>query len=426
MAQGNNWGAYGRGLVETGEMGTDEMASTQKNLNNTNTAGWELYESLSGDNLIIEKIWEIAYTTINRANLVINSVERMENPSSSYLGIKGEAQFLRALMYFNLVRIYSGVPIKAKRSEASDNLNMPRNTIEEVYTQIISDLTDAYRYCPEAQIQLGRVIKNSASGLLSKVYLTMASEQGGYIGSLYGPKGVAEHGGGQNHLLPVYSEVISKVTRGTTRFNWTFCTYRLQNDTSLPYEEIALVNDWDYTLGKFRGDKMRNDPYNLGPHNVPVLRAAEVCLIYAEAEAELNGVNEEAFRYLNVVRRRGEEIPLDESNYKSGNIAENPTMAGYDPTTDLEWFRLAIMNERKWELIGEGHRWYDLVRMGMLEPVLIALQAINEENAALPNNQKNKTFPGVRKVSYYHILRPLPTREIELTRYTLKQNFGYR
>lgn len=511
MGKGDQQGTFGRGWIYMGEIGTDEVAATQKDLNNTERAQMEVYNTLTGANTVLQSIWQQAYMGINRANLVINSIEKMGDvPPSTYESIYGEARFLRGLFYFNMVRGFGGIPKKTEYSKPGDDLTIARSSVQEIYDLIIADFEAADRYCLETPVNLGQATKLSAQGMLSKVYLTIASykrhnavadenlkvgglnsydwvddveaygkahdyaagvlealgggrnvimedfrhtfypyenskeslfevqhaadmsnDQGGYLGAMYGPKGASEFGGGQNHLHIVYSGIMKNdagqelMPRDNTRFNWTVCNFSYPSNLSAGWSEIIQAQDFNWTIGKFRCDANRSYPYYATPHNVPVLRSAEVCLIYAEAEAELNGVGTEAFRYLNVVRSRGgsgELTTLDELR----NFSDNPSMLGYNPESDIEYFRLAILNERKWELLGEGHRWFDLVRMGIFLDVLKAVQLQNEAWAASSQNPiKNRAYPGSRKPSEFHIFRPIPTREMGLNS-ALVQNYGYK
>ncbi len=92
--------------------------------------------------------------------------------------IVAEAKFLRATHYFNLVRLWGGVPLKLHETQGLDSLAIPRNTPQEVYAQIETDLKDAIAVLPSAKsytgADIGRASKGAAKTLLAKVYLQRA------------------------------------------------------------------------------------------------------------------------------------------------------------------------------------------------------------------------------------------------------------
>ena len=116
---------------------------------------------------------------VNRSNFAIENISNMGSEQirdDVRKRLIGEAKFLRALAYFNLVRIYGGVPLVLKQTTSLDGLEVPRNTVDECYEQIISDLQEAKSVLPAIgqlpEGYLGRATKGSASAMLAKVYLT--------------------------------------------------------------------------------------------------------------------------------------------------------------------------------------------------------------------------------------------------------------
>lgn len=124
-------------------------------------------------NFIIRDWWLGFYKAINRANQVITRVPTSSGVTPE-LGerLVGEAKFLRGYFYFNLVRAFGGVPL-VLTNQMPDEANIPRNTADEVYAQIIKDLEDASNVLPEQYSvdMTGRATRGAAIGLLSKVYL---------------------------------------------------------------------------------------------------------------------------------------------------------------------------------------------------------------------------------------------------------------
>lgn len=128
------------------------------------------------DNPGVEDLWRGIWPAVSKANLVIERVGSMENIEDDLRErIIAEAKFIRALVYFNGVRLFGGLPIIT--SAASDNLFVSRATKEETYQQIITDLTEAadvlpVRYSGRDNAEVGRATRGAALGILAKVYLT--------------------------------------------------------------------------------------------------------------------------------------------------------------------------------------------------------------------------------------------------------------
>ena len=126
--------------------------------------------------LRVLQIWQQHYSGIFKANVAIDNIPNISMSTSLQSRLIGEAKALRALYYFNLVRLYGGVPLVLHASLTLDvsALQVPRNTVAQVYTQIIQDLTDASAVLPNSYSgsDIGRITKGAAQSLLSKVYLT--------------------------------------------------------------------------------------------------------------------------------------------------------------------------------------------------------------------------------------------------------------
>lgn len=131
----------------------------------------------------IYSTWQAAYGTINRANAVITRVPAIPMDTTLRNRVVGEAKFLRALNYFNLVRLFGGVPIFTQETNTLDSLQVPRASTADVYALIVKDLQDAIKVLPSskayASADLGRASRGAAKTLLTKVYLQRASNGGG-------------------------------------------------------------------------------------------------------------------------------------------------------------------------------------------------------------------------------------------------------
>lgn len=127
----------------------------------------------------IYQAWANSYLMVNRANSVIDHVPGIRMDTVLRARVVGEAKFLRALAYFNLVRLFGGVPLEVHETTSLDSLNKPRATAQDVYDFIIRDLQDAIKVLPKwtdyGSTDEGRASRGAAKTLLAKVYLQRAA-----------------------------------------------------------------------------------------------------------------------------------------------------------------------------------------------------------------------------------------------------------
>jgi hypothetical protein len=371
----------------------------------------------------IEGYWIGQWQFVNRCNQVITNVPNINMDATLKNRLIAEAKMLRAYFYFNLVRIYGGVPI-FDGLPADKNYNIPRNSVDEVYNFIISDLTSAAAVLPQSYpaSDLGRVTKGGTLGLLSKVYLYKKDWQKAYDTSnqviamgynldpdfnhLFRPAGEF----GSESVIEVNCQCSSQfggsqyaeVQGVRNQFGWGFFTPTpalesafetgdirkeltiLRNGETTP--EGDLIQKGDPQAGNVWNQKvyvpksLNNNACGYGSiQNIRILRFAEVLLINAEAANEL-GNTAAAITNLNKVRTRAQ-------------------LAGTTATTQPA-LRAAIWRERRVELAMEGDRFVDLVRTGQAATVLasygfkagknevfpIPLNSINQSSGVLTQN----------------------------------------
>ena len=170
---GDNY--YGRNFVmiveHMTEMWTSRLSATNERMQP------DVY-AIPVSHSYVQSIWASAYDAINRANSVLDHVPNINMDSALKNRIVAEAKFLRATHYFNLVRLWGGVPLKLHETQGLDSLAIPRNTAQEVYAQIEQDLKDAIAVLPSAKTytgsDVGRASKGAAKTLLAKMYLQRA------------------------------------------------------------------------------------------------------------------------------------------------------------------------------------------------------------------------------------------------------------
>lgn len=378
-------------------------------------------------NSMIANFWKAAYKVINRTNTILGRIDGIEINTELANRYKLECKFIRALMYFNLVRVYGDVPLVLKEISISESYDILREPKENVYNQIIADLKEAQDLpVSYSTAEDGRATQGAAKALLANVYMTLHkyaeaetilaeiinSERYSLLentpGSLnidgyknvFSPvnhnskEGIFEiqflkggYGEGSNYannFAPENSGTNVVAVGGTGGNNIP------EMDIYNAYEEGDLRRDFSMSLGYY--DNRKNNewvesryvckfmdvPYqnNDASNNYPVIRYADVILMYAEALNQ-NGKTAEACKYLNMTRRRGfgyqttETSPVDLQ------------------TTDKAQFALMVEQERRVELAFENHRWFDLIRTGRAVEVMRSKGfSLNETNLICPIPQK--------------------------------------
>lgn len=388
--------------------------------------------NIPATNPMTNRLWGGCYVGIGRANIVLQKVPGIANMSEAIRKrCLGEAQFLRAKYYFDLVRAYGDVPLILVPPTNLEQVRVPRTAAEQVYDQIVQDLTDAYANLPASQsgADLGRATKWSAAGLLAKVQLTRGNKpeaarwaqdvmrnSGKSLWPNYGDNFKIENENGRESLFEVqYVSGLNQWTQDGLGFSGNeFFGPRGQGLTpqggygfNIPENEFVA----GYETGDLRRDVTiwkPGDPYPAGSSqtqqpaslpgspsgygckkwfigkvntniwdsglNIPVLRLADVMLIYAEAV----GNTPEGLEAINKVRRRAFGLPIDQASAK-------------DLTASTPNFTDAVVRERRYELAFENDRWFDLKRTGKLltTPALQA-KGIKSFNVVLPIPQSER------------------------------------
>jgi len=321
------------------------------------------------DNPWVLNIWSGAYSIINAANNVIERVPQITGIISDEKRARfvREGKFIRAQAYFNLVRSWGDVPLvttpTAPQSSTAD-YQVPRTPADQVYAQIIEDLTDATNlpntYGSSLEQNKGRATGAAAKALLAKVYLYRQQ----YPEAAQWAKAVIDDGG--YTLTPAYSSIWLTENSSESIFELQFDAQAtntlatVSNPTSSVlflarkeaydmFEEGDTRRDFtvNFVNGKYYIGKYRN--YNPATQNVPVIRLSEVYLIYAEAQARVTGsASGEPYEYYKAIRdRAGVET------------------VGWEAFTDVAAFVAEVQREKRRELMFEGEAWYDYTRTGL-------------------------------------------------------------
>lgn len=376
---------------------------------------------------MIANFWRAAYKVINRTNTVLGRIDGIEINTELANRYKLECKFIRALMYFNLVRVYGDVPLVLKEISISESYDILREPKENVYNQIIADLKEAQGLpVSYSTAEDGRATQGAAKALLANVYMTLHKYaeaetilaeiiNSGQYSLLENTPGSLNIDGYKNVFSPVnhnskegifeiqflkggygegsnYANNFAPENSGTNvvAVGGTGGNNIPEMDIYNAYEEGDLRRDCSMSLGYY--DNRKNNewvesryvckfmdvPYqnNDASNNYPVIRYADVILMYAEALNQ-NGKTAEACKYLNMTRRRG-------FGYQTTEISPVDLQ-----TTDKAQFSLMVEQERRVELAFENHRWFDLIRTGRAVEVMRSKGfSLNETNLICPIPQK--------------------------------------
>ena len=394
-------------------------------------------------NAQLRDIWSWMYAGVNRANYILEFKDKIDFAGKNE--ILAQATFLRAYYYFELVKWFGDVPMAVdKRIQFGEQFTIDRTPKAEVYAQIELDLMYAVDNLPYVQSVPGRVTKGAAQALLGKAYLyqnkfdeaatvlenliangpydlvsnynTIFEEAGeNNIESVFEVQYFDGQGAGfgclqcsEGNVAVGFSGVRAYVGPDFTpgfSFNVpvqeavdAFENGDLRKDVAiLDIEAWATATGATYGTGyehtgyfnrkyipRTRSTNAQGDRNLTNPNNYRAIRFADVLLMAAEAFNRKSSPDDAKARtYLNRVRARA-----------FGNTSNNITSSGATLTEN-------IFNERRVELLGEGHRFFDLVRTGK------AAQEINGF------------------VAGKHELFPIPAIEIQLAGNRWSQNPNY-
>lgn len=430
-----------RGIFPFAEVASDNSLSI---VDGTGIGEFE-YFTITSSNAVVQSMWTYSYRCIARCNVVLGRIDAVPMNAVVKERWKSEAKFIRALAYFNMVRIWGGVPLVTKEIEQiSEAYVYGRATAAEIYAQIEKDLTEAAadvnlpaKY-PSAN-DLGRVTKTAVKGLLAKVYLTQ-KKYNEAVTTL--ADFITQYDNTTHSLLNNYSDIFLttnemnaeiifavRYSKGNSpALGSPFTNYFAANTANAGgvgtgYQYNLLRKDLVDTLAvQGAADKRITASYttfsattwtskkytdvaaqdlDADPDWI-VLRYADVLLMYAEALNEQNNTNvATAVPFVNRVRTRA-------------GLSGAALLA---PTVTQDELRLAIERERRIELNFEGHRWFDLVRTSR------ALEVMNNHFTKY-NIKLNATSPVVQ-IEAYQLVFPIPISEIN-TNPILKQNDIYK
>jgi hypothetical protein len=443
----------GTATTETGQ---------NSNLNNLYSMTYD------GNTEHVNNWWNGLYRVIANANLAIDKI-----PGISFLPpateaqktkLLGEARFLRAWAYFNVVRLWGDAPLITKpQTSASDDFFPERAPQDQVYNLIVEDLKAAEAAGLPVFETSGRATQMSVKALLSKVYLTMAGfplSKGvsHYTLAAAKAKEVIDYSKANPtmvNLFPTYKDIHNEALKNRVehlfqiQYNTTVAGFPLNDyfpnfqpvtyngsggtGSTVPtrsfydsYETGDLrtkdQEGWFYTTYFNNGNGARFNlgrpyvfkhfnitalggegvtPTKLNNLNVNLIRFAEVLLIYAEAQNEVGGPTAEAYDAYKRIRDRAK--------------LTTPAMATFSAAT----FREAVWRERWYEFCYEGITWFDMVRLR---------KVFNEKTKGFDNfiGHLNLNIGDGIALQEKHLLFPLGVQEMLNSPKLKPQNPGYK
>ncbi len=409
-------GLYGLYMPAIGEIPSDNTFDEVPANDGAVYGDLDQFKTIPTNDLLAQN-WRDSYRCIQKANVVLGRIDNITYQSATTKNARiGEMKFIRALLYFNLVRTFGDVPLAlTETTDPNTYFGQGRTAATRVYDQIKKDLTEAISVLPATTTQPGKVIKTAAQTLLGKVYLTLkdytnAKTQLGLVvtstaHTLMATPSLVFALNNENNKEIIFAVQFAAGLNGNTEGSTMYQQFSPSATVSgakghnLPTRSLYnLYAAADLRKGAYVALASTGAPYcnklarptliTDGASDFVVLRYADVLLMLAEAENEL-GNTLPAVNYLNQIRTRA-ALPA--------------TTATTQPD-----IRAAIDLERRFELIGEGHRWFDLLRTG---------NAISVMNAWFTANNILIT------IDAHHLLMPIPQRQID-TDPAIQQNTGY-
>lgn len=376
-----------------------------------------------------DQAWRDFYRAIRNANLVLKYVPPIAMADADKNAILGEARFLRALTYRNLVRSWGGVPLKTDPTETVEQVHVKRASVAEVNALIIEDLKFAETNLPATQSLIGRPTRWSAKVFLADFYLhtekwAEARDKADEVikAGIYSLVPVSKPADFENifgptvqtHSEDVFSFKYSRANGGSqiaqqyAMPNSAYSSGGYGSFYGLP--TFPLLRDWDHNDLRWQFDVYTSYPNRSGVivptspdqplmfgkfkdagfapshgNDFPIYRYPDALFIYAEAaNQEGNGPTALALERLNMVHRRA-----------YGYLPTTPSPVDFTLATapSAQAFRDLVIRERAYEFLCENKRWFDLVRTKTVKQVIKAAKGID--------------------VSDTFILFPIPQQEID-------------
>ncbi len=362
-------------------------------------------------NTVLANVWQYYYDGISRANYVLYYVPAIGMDAALKSRILGEAKFLRAYFYFNLVNIYGEIPMKLSPPLSASVINLPKSPVASIYAQIEADLTDASKSLSNSYsgTDVGRATKGAAFGLLAKARLYNQDWNGALVAinsleasTSYSLVSVYKNNfldSTQNNVESIFEiQHLSQQSPSLGSFLNQYFSPATYNGYYFNAPVQNFINEFevapggtvdprlDYTVGRAGNKWVNGEPFDptwsstgylnrkhsQSKYDDPIIgnsglnyvymRYADILLMKAEAMNELNQ-GAQATVPLNLVRKRARESYLYDTSLPGHGVVPANLLPDVI-YTDQASLRKAIQHERRVELGFEFHRYFDLMRYG--------------------------------------------------------------
>ena len=413
------------------------------------------FEHTLATNPLMKSAWDNSYLGIYRANVVLEKITEEAVPDQATRNrMIGEAEFLRALFYFDLVRFFGSVPLYDHVVNPTEALTISRTPVADVYTLIISDLQDAISKLPSSYDRPGKATSNAARGILARVYLAMSDPD-------YGISGPGMNANKYEDALTLLNDII-----GSNKYAWvsdyaSIFSYDNEDNPDIVFDRQSIndgatgdrgigtilptlmyAESWarlnlpfaggvpidgsggidpsDDLLNSFGDTDVRRDvailmsytDENGNPINSPQY-VKFMSLDHVPADRFNWGINFPILRYTDVLMMKAEALLQlgREQSTVDAIVNQVRERAGLSDESNVDMDML--LEERRKEFAAEGSRWHDLVRTGK---VLTVMSAWAEQD-----DSANK----IGSIVANDILYPIHQDQLEVKEGLYSQNPGY-
>lgn len=433
------------------EWALTELRSDNTRMNGTRSSNDAFMQLLALDlgtmdasNPNIRTYWEATYQNINNCNTLLNpGVMSVVEDEKKRAQFEGEALFIRAYHYFNLVRLFGPTFLVTEEVSMQESLRKDRSSVQAVYTQIINDLklsVDDLQDVTYNSNDLGRATALAAKSLLAKVYLTLGNYEAAQplLNDVVTAKGetlsvryaevfdvtkemndeiifAVRYKGGSLGIGSPFANTFAPQNSGanvitgsgdgknypTKEISAAYSKEDLRKEVSMAdtyYDKSKEMEAQVAYVKKYLSEvAVRYDAEN----DWPILRYADVLLMYAEVLNEVEGPSA-GLKYLNLVRERAGLPEIESSEVTTRNV-----------------FRTYLEKERRLELAFENQRWFDLLRWGK------AIEVVNKHIQETEWDFYSGYTQQINKLKEHQLILPIPQSVIDNNPGVITQNPNY-
>lgn len=433
------------------EWALTELRSDNTRMNGTRSSNDAFMQLLALDlgtmdasNPNIRTYWEATYQNINNCNTLLNpGVMSVVEDEKKRAQFEGEALFIRAYHYFNLVRLFGPTFLVTEEVSMQESLRKDRSSVQAVYTQIINDLklsVDDLQDVIYSSNDLGRATALAAKSLLAKVYLTLGNYEAAQplLNDVVTAKGetlsvryaevfdvtkemndeiifAVRYKGGSLGIGSPFANTFAPQNSGanvitgsgdgknypTKEISAAYSKEDLRKEVSMAdtyYDKSKEMEAQVAYVKKYLSEvAVRYDAEN----DWPILRYADVLLMYAEVLNEVEGPSA-GLKYLNLVRERAGLPEIESSEVTTRNV-----------------FRTYLEKERRLELAFENQRWFDLLRWGK------AIEVVNKHIQETEWDFYSGYTQQINKLKEHQLILPIPQSVIDNNPGVITQNPNY-